>query len=58
MASEGEAGSAATTEPEAGEGYGSFMQYISYFYKNEGRDSDYLWKYKTTETLFFSCKRC
>lgn len=42
MASEGEAGSAATTEPETGEGYVSFMQNVFYSDKYVGHDSDHL----------------
>lgn len=42
MASEGEAGSAAATDPEPGEGYGSFIHHNFYRYKKEGYDSDYL----------------
>lgn len=58
MASEGEAGTAATTEPETGEGYVSFMLNICYSYKYAGPDSDHLWKYKPHIRPFLAVKRC
>lgn len=57
MASEVEAGSAATTDPEPGEGYGSFM-YIIYIVGKMAHSVLMSWQIQTTDTLFISHESC
>lgn len=53
MASEVEAGSAAATDPEPGEGYGSFMYIISIVRKRT-HSVLIIWQIQTTDTLFIN----